>query len=225
MRWRDCLDCQHVFIEGYFSEQACQLIFSKTHDNQRVGFNLETNRVVSARMIDRVLPFASGGAWLDIGFGNGSLLITAQEYGFKPIGVDLRADNVALMNTLGVQAHCQDMAQLKLDEECSVISMMDVLEHMPFPGLGLTDAYRLLRQDGVLFLSMPNSDNLLWRLMTEQNVNPYMGELEHFHNFSRSRLYQLLMEHGFAPVRYGVSERYRVCMEVVAVKTSAPVLV
>ena len=96
--------------------------------------------------------------------------------------------------------------------------MADVLEHMPFPKQGLIAANKLLRTGGVLLVSMPNSENIVWRLTTEQNSNPYWGELEHYHNFGRSRLYRLLEDHGFTAVRYGVSERYRMCMEVVAVK-------
>ena len=60
--------------------------------------------------------------------------------------------------------------------------------------------------EGVLF--MPNSENLLWRLMTEQNENPYLGELEHYHNFSRSRLIVFLKECRFQSVMYEISERY-----------------
>ncbi len=82
--------------------------------------------------------------------------------------------------------------------------------------MALEAAHRLLDQDGVLFVSMPNFDCSAWRLLDRDNANPYWGELEHYHNFSRSRLYELLQEMNFEPVRYGVSERYRVCMEVVA---------
>jgi hypothetical protein len=68
----------------------------------------------------------------------------------------------------------------------------------------------------VLFVSMPNYDCMAWRLLDAGNANPYWGELEHFHNFSRARLSALLSEQGFEPVQYAVSERYRVCMEIIA---------
>ena len=42
--------------------------------------------------------------------------------------------------------------------------------------------------------------------------------MEHYHNFDRAGLYALLRECGFSPVYYGVSERYRACMEVAAIK-------
>jgi protein O-GlcNAc transferase len=55
-------------------------------------------------------------------------------------------------------------------------------------------------------------------LVPMPNTEPYWGEMERYHNFSRTRLYALLQSHGFEPVRHGTSERYWVCMEVVAVK-------
>lgn len=174
--------------------------------------------MVSARMVDKVLPFAQDGIWLDVGFGNGSLLFTAQEYGFTPVGVDLRIDNVTMMKGLGIEAHAVNLTDLTLAAPCSVISMADVLEHVPYPRPVLDAAHRLLKTDGVLLISMPNMENMLWAAMDQQNANPYWGELEHYHNFSRTRLYTLLSEHGFKAIRYGVSERYRVCMEVIAIK-------
>ena len=75
-----------------------------------------------------------------------------------------------------------------------------------------------MEDDGCLIISMPNKENIVWKLMNQNNQNPYLGELEHYHNFSRTRLFSLLEECGFSAVRYGVSERYRVCMEVVAIK-------
>jgi SAM-dependent methyltransferase len=216
IRWNRCADCSHVFTAGHYTEKAFQLILRKALDNQRVGEAAEQNRMISARMVEKVLPYATGGIWLDVGFGNGSLLFTAQEYGFRPVGLDLRAANVNTMRSIGIEAHCAELAGLSLREKCAVISMADVLEHVPYPGTVLAAARGLLRKGGVLLVSMPNTENMVWKLLDAAGQNPYWGELEHYHNFSRSRLYALLAESGFEPVRYGISERYRVCMEVVA---------
>jgi 2-polyprenyl-3-methyl-5-hydroxy-6-metoxy-1,4-benzoquinol methylase len=169
-------------------------------------------------MVERIARYAASGDWLDVGFGNGSLLFTAEEWGYRPVGIDLRKDNVQALKNLGYEAHCIDLDAMVPDERFSIISMADVLEHMPFPRNGLKAAHRLLRPGGVLFLSMPNMDNMVWRLLHANGVNPYWGEIEHYHNFSRKRLYALLAEHGFRPLEYQISERYRICMEVIAVK-------
>lgn len=218
MNWHECRDCGHVFTEGFFDDFALGVVFSKTHPGQTVGYDMERQRPVSARMVERVALHQQGGRWLDVGFGNGSLLFTAEEWGYVPVGIDLRKANVEALATLGYEAHCVSIEALPHNGRYSVVSMADVLEHLPFPKVGLAAAYRLLRNDGVLFLSMPNMDNMVWRLLHANGVNPYWGELEHYHNFSRKRLYALLEEHGFTPLAYHVSERYRVCMEVIAAK-------
>ncbi|HUB63100.1 MAG TPA: tetratricopeptide repeat protein [Methylocella sp.] len=218
MNWHECRSCGHVFTEGFFDAKAASLVFSKTQPNQTVGYDMERQRPVSARIVERVARYAQGGSWLDVGFGNGSLLFTTEEWGYVPVGLDLRKDNVHALKQLGYEAHCVTIEELDDSQRFNVVSMADVLEHMPFPKVGLAAAHRLLRTGGILFLSMPNMENMVWRLLHANKVNPYWGEIEHYHNFSRKRLYALLQEHGFEPVEYHVSERYRVCMEVLAIR-------
>ncbi len=218
MQWMDCNECEHQFVNGYFSDEALGIVFQKTHDNQKVGFQIEKQREVSAKIIEKVLPYKSSGTWLDIGFGNGSILFTADEFGFDAIGVDLRKDNVDVMKQLGFEAHCQLVENIDFKRDISVVSMMDVLEHIPYPKEVLNALHSKMEKGGCLMISMPNTENLIWKLTTEQNVNPYLGELEHYHNFSRTRLFSLLEECGFDAVKYGISERYRICMEVVALR-------
>lgn len=216
MTWMRCEACGHVFTDGYFAADVAAEIFQRTNPGQQPGAAFEQNRMVSARIVERVARHVPTGVWLDVGFGNGSLLFTAQEWGFQPMGLDLRPSSVEALKRLGIEARCADLTTLGESGSFAVISLADVLEHMPFPKEGLAAAHRLLRPDGVLLVSMPNYDCVAWRLLDAGNANPYWGELEHFHNFSRQRLYSLLEEHGFEVVHYSVSERYRVCMEVIA---------
>ncbi|MEA2939185.1 MAG: hypothetical protein QOC56_2689 [Alphaproteobacteria bacterium] len=216
MTWMRCVSCEHVFTDGYFTPQAQDLVFSKANPHQQPGSEMEQQRTVSGFIVDRVSQYAPDGVWLDVGFGNGSLLFTAQEWGFTPVGVDLRRSCVETLAGFGVEAHCVDVTQWDQAGRFSVVSLADVLEHMPYPKRALAAVKRLLKQDGILFLSMPSYDCALWRQLDAENACPYWGELEHFHNFSRPRLYALLAEMGFKPLRYGVSLRYVVGMEVIA---------
>ena len=218
MTWLQCAACAHICTDGYFNQEALNLIFESAHELQKVGADLENQRAISARMIEKSLPYASSGDWLDVGFGNGSLLFTAEEYGYVPVGIDLRAGNVNGLRAFGIEAHCVDVGTLNQPGRFSVVSLADVLEHMPFPGEGLKAAHGLLKSGGILFLSMPNTDSILWKVLDQNNANPYWGEIEHYHNFGSKRLFQLLQDNGFEPLRFGIGERYRVCMEVIARK-------
>jgi SAM-dependent methyltransferase len=221
-RWLRCGACEHVFVDGYFTEEALRVLFSGANPSQAPGYEVESTRYVSARMVESVGALRPGreGRWLDVGFGNGSLLTTAAEFGWDVVGIDLREENVRQMRAWGFEAHAVELGQFRPSLPLDVISMADVLEHMAFPRAALQHAWSILGEDGLLFLSMPNSDCFLWTLLTRNEVNPYWAEIEHYHNFGRRRLYRLLEECGFAPRRYGVSHRYRACMEVIAQKVA-----
>jgi SAM-dependent methyltransferase len=220
MRWIRCGACSHVFVDGYFTERALALLFRNAHPSQLPGPDTVQGRAIAAKIVEDVSNTrnAWSGRWLDIGFGNGALLTTAAEYGYDVVGLDRREEGVRRMRDLGFDARSVDLAEFDAPEGLDVVSMADVLEHMPYPKLALGHVRKLLRPGGALFVSMPNIESFAWRELDRQQKNPYWGELEHLHNFGRSRLHQLLREHGFEPTRYSISQRYLASMEVVARK-------
>jgi len=220
-RWLECRRCTHVYVDGYFSPSALEVLFSTVQESQRPGHDVLTQRAVWSRVLDSLgaLRPALGGRLLDVGFGNGSLMTTAAEYGYEVLGIDAREENVRLMQQLGYEAQAVDFEAFRPDRPFDVLCMADVLEHLPYPKRALRHAHDLLAPGGMLFLSMPNADAFVWEAMNSEGANPYWGEIEHYHNFGRARLYQLLAGSGFEPVRYGISERYIACMEVIARKT------
>lgn len=219
IEWRSCTGCGHIFTAGYWTDEALNIILGKTIDAQTVGFGLEANRAISARIVEKVTGHRcvpGGSSWLDVGFGNGLLLFTAQEFGYRCLGLDLRADSVRDLTKLGIEAKQDTILGLSrdsfwLNDRFSVISMADIIEHEPYPGQALAAARQMIADNGVLFISCPNADTLLWRAMGA--ANPYYYEIEHYHCFTRSRLIALLEQHGFETVHYGINERYLAGME------------
>lgn len=219
-RWLQCRGCSHIFVDGYFSPEALAVLFSETPKEQLPGHDVEGQRYLWAYVVETVgrLRASLGGRWLDVGFGNGALLTTAEEFGYAVVGLDVRAQNVKLMREAGYyDVHALDFEQFR-GGPFDIVSMADVLEHLPFPKRALEHARTLLAPDGLLLLSMPNADAYIWREMTRAGANPYWAEIEHYHNFGRKRLYALLEECRLRPVHYSVSLRYKACMQVVAQK-------
>lgn len=229
MRWCRCPACAHVFTDGYFDEAGLAVLFSDTQSTQQPGSDdSELGRYRWAPVVERVAAMApsapkrgleaadSPGRWLDVGFGNGALILTAQEWGFDPLAIDLRENSVSALSELGVPARCVALEQLNETSAFDVVSMADVLEHMPFPPAALATVHRLLAERGIVYISMPNSDTASWRSLDAKRKNPYWIEIEHYHNFTRARLQALLRESGFDPIWYGISTRYKCSMEVIA---------
>jgi SAM-dependent methyltransferase len=225
IRWMRCGACRHVFTEGYFTEEALTILFADAHEYQAGGNVTEIARRQSARMVEEIEQARSfqQGRWLDVGFGNGALLTTAEEFGWQVVGLDLREMSVVHMLASGFDCHILDITDYRPSEPFDVISMCDVLEHMPFPKPALARAHEILAPDGLLYVSTPNMESYVWR-EADKVGNPYWAEIEHYHNFGRRRLYALLQEVGFNPVRYTVSDRYIMGMQVTALKADRKVV-
>jgi SAM-dependent methyltransferase len=238
MVWCLCQECGHCFVEGYLTAEGLDLLFRKTQDTQSPTaifrppdpswppghFPVEQQRLAWARIVERVtrrrgaLPTRAD-KWLDVGCGSGMLLMTAWEWGYHAVGLDLRQDTVDMLRGMQVEAHRLDFQDFAAPPgSLAVISMADVLEHMPFPKPALRHAAALLGPDGLLFLSMPNGDTIVWKYLDSYKVSPYWVEIEHCHNFTKDRLFALLAETGFEPLDYDINHRYRSGMDIVARK-------
>jgi Methyltransferase domain len=236
MRWLLCDACTHIFTERYWSAEGEKILFSRalpyqlpdTSQSEQVRTTwASTVRNVADRLAETRSHEAVYGArgkqrprWLDVGFGNGGLVMTADEFGFAASGADVRTEAVQRLVALGYDAVCAGFDQLPTTPQFAVLSMADVLEHLPFPREALKKAHAMLESESLLYLSCPNSETSTWKLWERAGTNPYWGELEHYHNFSRDRLTSLLDEAGFVVIDYDVSVRYYSCMEITARKRS-----
>jgi SAM-dependent methyltransferase len=222
MQWVSCPDCEHVFTTEHWTERGFDAIFRRAHASQLAGTQIDQARFTWAPVVERVCRHLGGTSWaddrvwLDVGCGNGGLVMTADEFGFLSIGIDAREEAVRRLAALGYRAEVGDLEGLEVSDPVDVVSLADVLEHVPYPRAALGRVRAALRAGGLLLVSCPNMEAASWRSMDLTGTNPYWQEIEHFHNFGRASLMRLLVEEGFAPVDYAVSTRYKSCMEVIA---------
>ena len=193
-------------------------MFSLAFENQVFGGELDTQRVLWSGIVDRVVTLlgSANGRWVDVGCGNGALVFTAAEYGFDAEGIDLRPIAVDRLKHIGIAASVHDAMTFDY-AGASVVSLADVLEHIPYPATLLSRVRSQMNDDGALFVSMPNMDCITWRYLDAVKLNHYWTELEHHHNFTRERLARLLDDCGFEPAGYSPSSRYNCCMNMWAI--------
>ena len=216
MNWCKCAKCGHIFTDGYFSDAAMALLMQTTQEAQHPGKDAERRRDMWAPVVERVSRFAPlGGAWFDVGCGGGALLAVASEFGYSASGIDVRSDVVADLADMGFDVDCVSLEQHD-GGPFGVVSMFDVLEHLPFPCDALRVARSKVTDGGVLAVSVPNMDSHAWRSLDDAGMNPYWIEIEHYHNFTRSRLTDLLTDHGFAVESFAVSNRFRLGLDIIA---------
>ncbi len=230
LEWMCCSSCRHVYTRYYWTLDGLKELFSHSHAYQQAtaSGSLDAKRAIWSPVVDKVLNLLGGyrslmnapqlPTWIDVGFGDGALVMTASDFGFSVLGLDARKETVISMQSLGYKARQGDFMSTRFEGALDVLSMMDVLEHMPFPRQVLGKAAEIVRPGGVLVISLPDLSCSSWKMMDIAKVNPYWYEIEHHHNFSRLSLTTLLQENGFDVAAFAIPYRYKAQMEVYAIR-------
>jgi len=138
------------------------------------------------------------GRLLDVGCGTGEFLYYARGLGWEGAGVDVSSFDVQrARRATGLQVQEGTIGDLSEREDAfDLITMWDVIEHMPDPKADLRIAYKLLKADGFLAISTPNLGSLRYRLHKEK-WRGFIEDERHLFFFDSVILTQLLMKNGF----------------------------
>ena len=170
-----------------------------------------------------VKEFVTPGArLLDVGANLGQFVACARDGGYDAAGIELSPAAVRLAQaTLGDAVKVGSIYSDDLpfsvssgapsgasDGRFDAVTMFDVIEHLPDPGLALRRAHALLSPGGRLFLTTPDLGSRYARLM---GAHWHHLDLEqHISLFSAATLTRLLGANGFALLdRRTVGRTYR----------------
>lgn len=136
---------------------------------------------------------------LDIGCGAGCFMDMARSRGWNVEGIDISVEVAQYAREhYHLNIHLGDLQQLP-KQTYDVITLWDVLEHLPKPLEQLSQAYQLLKPNGILAISTPNIAGIGTRLNGRNS--PIFNPMEHLYYFSINTLHQLLVKTGFRPIK------------------------
>jgi 2-polyprenyl-3-methyl-5-hydroxy-6-metoxy-1,4-benzoquinol methylase len=139
-----------------------------------------------------------GGKLLDVGCHLGMFLEVARERGWDVTGVEPSAWSVEQARGAGLDVRHGTLETVHFpDESFDVVTMWDVVEHLPDPAAELRRMHRVLRPDGLLALSTMNVDALFPRLAGRRW--PWYMQM-HLVYFSRRTLHNMLTKAGYRVV-------------------------
>jgi len=217
-----CNDCGLVFIiefsadidqvdlynTDYFSEREEYFLHESDKNLQEVsGEHLESFR----EGLKTIGKHKKSGRLLDLGCAVGVFLSMAKEEGWEVCGVDISEYAAArARERCQVEVYAGELADINFAEASfDVITMWDVLEHLEHPQKGLTEAHRILKDDGILLLDTPNEGSLtrrvahlIYRFFGGRIVYPAKSlyHIYHRYYFSENTLGRILDATGFAVI-------------------------
>ncbi len=136
-------------------------------------------------LIDLVRRHARrGGTLLDLGAAGGELGSSLREHFSRTVGFEYNVDCVGQLTGRFDQVVIADLERVKtLPDNADAIVLADVLEHLRSPATALGLVRKALRDDGRVFISVPNIANITVRLGLLVGVFEYRdrGILDHTH--------------------------------------------
>ncbi len=137
---------------------------------------------------------------LDIGCGEGVLLENAKRLGFDVTGVDYSEQAVEMCREKNLRALCLDIEGqgLPFDEEFDIAIAGEIIEHLFDYYRFLASVNKCLTQNGLLFLTTPNSAWFVYRVLYLLGKTPTeIQSLLHLRFFSLSHLLAICRDQGF----------------------------
>jgi 2-polyprenyl-6-hydroxyphenyl methylase/3-demethylubiquinone-9 3-methyltransferase len=96
------------------------------------------------------------GRLLDLGTGYGALLEEATQLGYQAQGIDLSNPLVTKARARGLNVECKSAEEIDEAGAFDVVTMLDLIEHVPDPLALLAAARRALKPGGELVVYTPN---------------------------------------------------------------------
>ena len=152
--------------------------------------------LVQWKRAQELTPASGPGRVLDVGCGDGLFLSAMQKLGWACVGVEPNGRAVEFARArLQLDVREGDLFAINDELKFDLITMWDVLEHIPSPTSALRRANMLLAPDGRLALSVPNWDSFERQLFRERWIA--LDAPRHLYHFSPQTITQLLRKCAF----------------------------
>ena len=191
----ECRSCDLVYMNPRPHHQSVQDNYSAVEDTRYL--DEEQGRVETfTESLEHVAQFVPSGRMLDVGCHVGTFLTIAEAAGFQVAGVEPStwASEIARGRIAG-PVHRGAVEDAPLPEGgYDVITLWDVIEHLPDPALDLRSIHASLRPGGIFAVSTMDVDSLFARVLGRRW--PWYMQM-HLVYFSRKTLCEMLRREGF----------------------------
>ncbi len=200
-----CCNCNHIYQTPRPTQAAIQIFYPDHYqpflqpvapkDNSLIRF---WRRLQWRARCRQVAQLRRGGRLLDIGASTGLFLNEMRSYGdWTLAGVELNPQAAQSARTrFGLEIFTGQLEETPWPPASfDVITMWDVLEHLPQPRQALLKMRELLPEGGYIIASVPHADSVDARLFGRYWIG--LDPPRHLSVFTRAGLRRLFQEAGF----------------------------
>ena len=202
-----CKNCGLVYINPRLDSKTLDQLYNKDNkdfDDQHFKTNInyyintkKDDKKTFERRLNLIQKYKKQGKLLDIGCSIGTFLDIARKNGWDTFGIDLSKASIDYCTKeLKLNVKQGKLEDIKFPSNSfDVVIMSDLLEHVPNPMATLKEANRILKKDGLLFITTPNIGSTTARLMKTRWV--HLKPREHIYYFTPKTIEKALSKTGF----------------------------
>ena len=115
-----------------------------------------------------VLPYRGEGKILDVGCGGGSYLYRLKQWGWQTYGVEPSETGAQQAQSLGLDVTQRSLTDAQFpDAFFDVVRLSNVLEHLSDPKTIFREIARILKPDGAVYITVPNTRSFVFWFFQE----------------------------------------------------------
>lgn len=201
-----CSSCGFIFMNPRFTDAAMAALYGKDYYSGAAEYSYydereaeKYSRYVWDRRCEVLHRFIPGGNLLDVGSSFGGFLKSASKY-YYPHGIEVSSYAGGYsISSIGRTIHIGTLKNHPFDSgHFSVITMIELLEHLPDPLFALRECRRLLCDGGLLLIQTANMAGLQARLKGKRYAYYLPG---HCSYFTKKNLTDALTACGFSTIK------------------------
>lgn len=207
-----CENCNLVYTNPIFNDEHYKTTY-QSRDYQEIvkdlgeeSHNYRVNRFGKERVkiMAKLIKDQNDVNYLDVGCSTGFVIEAASTEGWNAVGIDLNPSAIEFGKSRGLDLQNNSLDEISFPENYfDVISMFDVLEHLPNPKEIINQALKYLKEGGILFIYVPNWDSAS-RILMEENAH-FIWPTHHLNYYTPNTLQSFLENLGLK-VEYLVTE-------------------
>lgn len=189
-----CTKCSLVYTNPMEDTKSLLKGYKEVVDTEYL--KTETYRkYLSSHHLALVRKFKKKGSILDVGCFAGFFLELAKKKRWQIFGIEPSKWASKIARKRGIKIIGEDINTAKMKKDSfDVITMWDVIEHLPNPQDIIKIIHKLLKKDGIVAFGTPNIESLLAKTLRERY--PYLIRM-HIILYSPKTLKKLFEENGF----------------------------
>lgn len=194
-----CADCGFVFMKKIPTNQELEDYYS-VYAYETEKEIPEPTRISLESLLDSFEKYRQNNRILDVGCGEGWILELAMKKGWQAYGTEFSSKAIEICEKKGIKMYSGVLQSEKIREkDFDVIVSSETIEHINNPREELANIHQLLRKGGIFYITTPNFNSYLRRMMKDKYA--IIKYPEHLSYYTTTTLNKLLKETGFSKAR------------------------